>query len=237
MPTTYFVNDNSHDIWVRDDSGELARTGPSDVVTAEEGSSYETRLKATNNVREVSEDDANAEKSGAKTDDSPNTAIGTIGTTLASTIADINRIAVSAPLQIVVGDDQAPYGPDTGVVTTKQQLVADGDEKTYEQFASGEPRPDSDPAHQEGDGTIVDPARGDVAVGAHGGPTSAEVHNEQVAARETVEEFAQSLTEGDGGEDKQPVEGNEAKTSTTRAKRSRAKRRASNPKSDSGDES
>lgn len=36
--------------------------------------------------------------------------------------------AVAAPLQVVVGDDDAPHGPNTGVITTKQAVAKESAE-------------------------------------------------------------------------------------------------------------
>lgn len=37
--------------------------------------------------------------------------------------------SVAAPLQVVVGDDDAPYGPNTGTITTKQAVAKQGAEE------------------------------------------------------------------------------------------------------------
>jgi len=46
-------------------------------------------------------------------------------------------LLVTVPLQTVIGDDAAPYGPPTGTITTKQAL-SKGSEEDRRRFAPGE---------------------------------------------------------------------------------------------------
>lgn len=90
--------------------------------------------------------------------------------------------SVSAPLQVVVGDDDAPYGPATGTVTTKQLEAKKGTEEKR-RFADHE--------------------QAEVPEGA------SEIEQRQAENTRAVEEVAQKLAQeqqagGDGQEDENP---------------------------------
>jgi len=51
----------------------------------------------------------------------PNKVMGSI----ADAMAWIGRATTSAPLNVVVGDNEAPYGPPSGTITTKQAVMRD----------------------------------------------------------------------------------------------------------------
>lgn len=128
-----FVNDNEHPIRVKDGNGALQRIQAGGAVKAD--GAYADRLSATNGVREGSDDDlATSEVQAAPLDHDRAVAdVATAARQLAK------QITVVGPLQRVIGDDQAPYGPPSGTVTTRQAVaqkaVAEGDQRTREAFA------------------------------------------------------------------------------------------------------
>jgi hypothetical protein len=88
--------------------------------------------------------------------------------------AALQNSRVSAPLQVVHGDDEAPFGPPTGTISTKS-IEAAKDEASRKAFADGE-------ALEKVEGAAVTPS---------GKPNSPAVHNEQVEAKESVDAVAQ----------------------------------------------
>lgn len=100
------------------------------------------------------------------------------GTELARARGRVNHIAVSAPLQIVVGDDAAPLGPPSGTVTT----AADVD----------------DPAHfQPNEATRPVEHGGELSDG--NANTAADVHNAQHEGLVEATDAARELVKGMGG--------------------------------------
>lgn len=177
-----FRNDNSHDIYVSDGS-KLRRIRPGRGVEAL--GEFAKNLKATNGVSEVKGDDAKAALDVNTTPAATDPTIeGTLGARAAETLAEASRVIVSAPLQVVVGDDQAPFGPPTGVKSTKQQEAAKG-EAERRAFAEGEPLKRVEP---------LEPAP-------ETGTSSADAHNAQADARDAVEEFAEQLAQVGSSDD------------------------------------
>lgn len=115
------TNNNPHWIYVDDGSGNLRGLAPGQTVDA--SGDYEKNLKGTANVaaptkeQQAAADQAQAESNSATHDEH-----------LVSPLIEANRIASqahSAPLQQVIGDDDAPIGPPSGTVTTKMALIRD----------------------------------------------------------------------------------------------------------------
>jgi hypothetical protein len=95
--------------------------------------------------------------------------------------AELAASRVSAPLQVVHGDDEAPFGPPTGTISTKA-LEAAKDPESRRAFAEGE---------------AVEKVEGaeDVVHSGSTKPNSPKVHNQQVDAKEAVEAVAQKQAE------------------------------------------
>lgn len=87
---------------------------------------------------------------------------------------------ISADLQVVVGDDQAPYGPPTGVRSTK---VAEAEKGVAERIAFA----DHEALHK-----VPEP---DEKLTAHGVPVSSVVHNAQADAKAEVNDRAQEIVD------------------------------------------
>lgn len=90
----------------------------------------------------------------------------------------LNTAMVAAPLQRVIGDDEAPYGPGSGVLSTKKQEALKSEE-SRRAFAEGE-------ALEE----VEEPAD---PLTPHAATKSPVVHNQQVEAKDAAEEIAERL--------------------------------------------
>lgn len=198
-----FVNGNDHPVRVnRPRSGqpdELVRLIPGQVVQAD--GAFADNLQATPGVRSAGDDDAerweqiSADRAGVPTAGYPHSRTG-IEAALDVGIS-LRRALIAAPLQRVVGDDQAPLGPGSGTVTTKLDVVAAGGEVERQAFAPGEA---IGVGPVEGAGE-VDPRLGGVA------PTGAEAHNTQLAAQQEANEIAREVVIP--GSDGEPFDGDE----------------------------
>ena len=130
-------NTNPHYIYVDAGNGTSKRVAPGQVVSVD--GDVEKNLKATSGVESASESDykeyvdSRSGHSSEETDEMRrNREFGELR-------AQADQIAVAAPLQVVVGDDDAPYGPPSGTITTKEAIVkGDTDPQTRERFADHE---------------------------------------------------------------------------------------------------
>jgi hypothetical protein len=184
-----YVNDNAHPIRVNDSDGVLRRIRSGEVVSA--SGKFADRLKSTNGVRSATKEDVKAHtaaveaRSGAARGPTPEHAQADA---VREARREVGALTVSGPNSVVIGDDQAPHGPGSGTVTTKQAVAAKT--KGHDpHFAPNE-------AHQVG------PVEGDEAtVGGATVPSGREVHNSQVANAERTEEAASALAELAGSGD------------------------------------
>lgn len=94
---------------------------------------------------------------------------------------------VAGPNSLVIGDDQAPHGPGTGTITSKQAVAANGDAEDRAAFGPNE-------AHQVGE---VDPEQN----------PGAEVHNAQVKQSNAVEGLIAEITGEEASDDDDDGEG------------------------------
>jgi hypothetical protein len=100
---------------------------------------------------------------------------------LAEKRAEARMVSVAAPLQVVVGDDEAPYGPPTGERSTKAQ-EAEKDLAHRLAFAD-----------HEALGTIsTEDLKEETRYGV---PNGILVHNEQAANKEAAEAVAQEIVD------------------------------------------
>jgi hypothetical protein len=119
----YFRNENPHGVRVGNSRIPANSVG---YVSDEDAKSYANY----NGVSKVS--DSEGKKAVEEQRDSKMTDVSP-GTELNSRMAEA-RVAsrsygVTGPLQVVIGDDDAPYGPPSGVVTTKQLEAQKGPEE------------------------------------------------------------------------------------------------------------
>src|SRR5688572_4491216 len=104
----YYVNETGGPLRVDDGQGRLRRVAPGAVVEAK--GEFEEGLKDLDNVRSVSAEEAKELKNGGSTlldpsrDASRDQAVTNVR-------AAARMVTVSVPLNEVVGDDDAPYGP------------------------------------------------------------------------------------------------------------------------------
>jgi hypothetical protein len=179
-----YVNKNPHFAAVENNDGKLQRIQPGEVVEADGG--FADRLSRCPGVESASSADKKAWDGRNDT-----AAVASAGPTPQSAVQDAlaeargHIAAATAALnQIVIGDDQAPYGPPSGVVTTVQAV------KDPEHFG---------PLSAAHVGPVPD---ADTAAGKIGGleqATGAEVHNSQVEAHNLVGDVASELAALQGG--------------------------------------
>lgn len=186
-----FVNDNSHAIRVRDEDGKLARVLPQQVVDAD--GKYADNLERTNGVRTANDEDRETWESIAGPSEGGKLFRRDASARAAEARVDARRVSIVGPLQRVVGDSSAPYGPPTGTITTKQALVEglDPGDPDRQAFADHEAVEPTDATDERAD--LVNPAQI---------PTEPQVHNTQhdnfVAAGEAAE-LLLAEDEGNGG--------------------------------------
>lgn len=179
-----YVNKNSHIAVVKNNDGTLQRLQAGEVVSAD--GAFADRLAATPGVQSATSADKSAWDSRNDTSAAENTS-PTPSSEVNAAVLEARVAAqrlLAATNQLVIGDDQAPYGPPSGVVTTVDAV------KDPEHFGP------LSAAH-------VGSVEGDTAAGKLGGvelPTSAEVLNSQVEAHAAVDAVASQLAELHGGE-------------------------------------
>lgn len=122
-----FVNTNAHPIRVRD-GDRLRRVRPGQVVEADgayaDGLKGTSGVEAANQTHEKAWSEQRAKFSGPSDEPGPDElAAVNPGPALAA----LGKLAVSDPLNVVIGDDSAPHGPGTGTITTRQEAHAEGD--------------------------------------------------------------------------------------------------------------
>lgn len=120
----YFRNNNAHGV-----RAGGSRIGPGQVVEVSDEDA-----KAYSSYDDVEKVSAQEGKDAAKerrdadnpSQDSPSKDLNEV---VAKARTAARSQGIVAPLQVVVGDDDAPYGPPTGVVTTKQTEAEKGPEE------------------------------------------------------------------------------------------------------------
>ena len=133
-----FVNTNDHPVRVGK-SDSLRRIIPGQVVEAD--GEFADQLKGTSGVESANQ---THEKAWADRNAGPSDQPGPdelAGVNVGPALAAIGKLAVSDPLQVVIGDDSAPHGPPTGTVTTRSEARKSGD--PLEKLAFGEPGVDA----------------------------------------------------------------------------------------------
>jgi hypothetical protein len=129
----YFRNDNAHGVRVGN-----SRIAPGTVALvpdedADLYATYEGVEKVSDSAGKKAVDEQRG--AGAVSPESPS---AEIQAGLADLRVAHRAAAVSAPLQVVRGDDDAPLGPPSGVITTKQAVAKDGSEAERRAFADHE---------------------------------------------------------------------------------------------------
>lgn len=202
------VNNNSHPVRVRDDSGALHRIISGQVVDAD--GALADRLLATNGVTTASKDDVDRWDRVVERRATSGTMPGA-GQRLAAKMAlpaaraELRQQTIVAPLQRVVGDDAAPQGPPTGTITTRGEAATSGKPGDLNAFAQGEE------LVMQGV-KVPSPGASEADVLA-GRATQSDIHNAQVdnaAAAEAAAKRHLAVTgqsDNDGEEDGGPIEG------------------------------
>ena len=134
------VNHNDHAVRVRDENGRPVRLRSGQVLEADGATADAlSGIEGVESANKADEDAyADSQASGVEGDpQESDTAIEIYAVTRSLG----KKLLVALPLQRVVGDDAAPYGPPTGTVTTKQALAAESDENRR-RFADHERLPE-----------------------------------------------------------------------------------------------
>lgn len=184
-----YVNKNTHAAHVKGNDGQLVRLAPGQVVNAD--GAFADNLSTTPGVAEASSADKKAwEGTAAATEtEAAPTPSSLVNDAIVEARAAATKL-LAATNQLVIGDDQAPYGPPSGVVTTAQAVK---DKEHFAHLSAGH----------------VGEVDGGTAEGKIGGsevPTSAEVHNSQVERTAAVDDLAKALAGLHGGSD-EPADG------------------------------
>jgi hypothetical protein len=129
----FVKNTNPHYIYA-ETNGRMERMAPGQIKEVDDDS----RLNRSPGVESSSQEDFdkwNEERSGGSTDETDemrrNREFGELR-------AQADQVAIAAPLQVVVGDDDAPFGPPSGTITTKEAIVKGGDAEDRRRFADHE---------------------------------------------------------------------------------------------------
>jgi hypothetical protein len=134
-----FVNQNKHPVRVKDNNGNLRRVRQGEVVTAE--GEMADALSNSNGVETASaEDEKNwQEKLDQRSaDQSEGTPAAQALKEAGELIASVRRTLISDPLQVVIGDAAAPFGPPHGEQTTKDEWLSQNEGDPLVKLAFGE---------------------------------------------------------------------------------------------------
>lgn len=189
-----YVNKNTHIAVVKNNDGKLQRLAPGEVVNAD--GAFADALAQCPGVQSASSADKQAWQSRNDTSAAANSD-PTPASATQDALAEARRhiaAATAALNQIVIGDDQAPYGPPSGVVTTVQAV------NDPEHFG---PLSADHVGRVDGAGT----AEGQIAGIAQA--TGAEVHNSQVEVSKQTADLAEQLASLHGGSEPPTGDGDE----------------------------
>jgi len=132
MPTV--INRNSH----RVSSGNYKLSaGQVKEVSGEEADAL-TNINGVESASQEDQDSYNERRAGVQAGGSGQ--LRHVTALAAEARLRHRTLLVTIPLQTVIGDDAAPYGPDTGTITTKQ-VLSKGSEEDRRRFAPGERLP------------------------------------------------------------------------------------------------
>jgi hypothetical protein len=117
-----FVNRNAHTIRVREKDGQpLTRVVPGQVVEA--SGAFADALKGTNGVETASDADQKTWEAQSTPEEYGETPELLQHQPIAPLLNEARKRNVSDPLQVVIGDDEAPLGPPTGEVAHRDDVA------------------------------------------------------------------------------------------------------------------
>jgi hypothetical protein len=115
--TSYLYNETDGPIRVDDGKGNLRRFPPGQPIAVD--GDLESNASGVEGLRSASDDEVKQAQSGVEA--------GSRDVTRDNALADLSAYArtvtVAVPLNEVIGDDEAPYGPPSGTITTKQAVA------------------------------------------------------------------------------------------------------------------
>jgi hypothetical protein len=138
-----FVNTNAHPVRVKDDKGNLRRVRSGEVVSAD--GALADSLKDSRGVESASDEHEKAwqEKLEARRMPSGETRDSEAIANAHERVVENRRSLVSDPLQVVIGDAEAPFGPEPGVEATPSVQDAVADQTENPEAQAGEDQPGS----------------------------------------------------------------------------------------------
>ena len=142
------VNRNDHAVRARDENGRSHRLRPGQVVDAD--GAQADALKGVSGVESASSSDEDAYNETLAQGSSDEVGEGQTAMELyAKARLDGKILTVVLPLQEVIGDNAAPFGPPTGTITTKQAIAAEADPDSLTSKAFGDHERTADQADDE----------------------------------------------------------------------------------------
>lgn len=197
-----FVNTLDHAIRASDGKGNLPRVQPGQVVEAT--GEYADALAACPGVETASGDHESHWQSILESRQMAGAMAGDGSRIAAKAAIGPQRLAVRmdtivAPLQRVVGDDAAPYGPPSGTITTRGVAGTSGSLADREAFLQ------NDVAGDEGE-KVDAPGASELDILA-GRATQSDIHNAQVENAALAEESAQRFVGGSPLGNSDPISG------------------------------
>lgn len=190
-----YVNKNTHDAFVSNNDGKLQRIQPGEVVSSD--GAFADRLGVTPGVQTASSADKKAWEQKSSGAEPEGASSPTPSSLLNEAIVEARTAAqklIAATNQLVVGDDQAPYGPPSGTVTTVEAV---NDPEHFGHLSA---------AHV---GKVKSAETAEGKIGGLAQPTGPEVHNSQVEAHERIADVASQLAGLHGGSEPDDGEGDD----------------------------
>jgi hypothetical protein len=192
-----YTNTNDHAVRVRDDEGNLRRLAPGAVIAAE--GDFEKRVKSVDGLESATDEHRDAYRAQladvSNEDPTPDQAVSEA---VSGARAAVTRAQVVEPLQRIVGDDDAPFGPPTGTITTKSAIM--------EETKPGDPERNAFADHERLPSEL--------------GENASEVEVAQAEVSEQIEEIRQSIDPGEA-----EGRGDDPKASTARKQAKKSSRK------------
>jgi hypothetical protein len=119
-----FVNNLDHPVRVANDQGESVKVRPGQVINAD--GAFADNLKAIDGVDEATDEDREAWENRDPTVSDITSGKVSLEQELSDARVRGRVASIAVPLNQVIGDDNAPIGPPSGTITTKQAVARIG---------------------------------------------------------------------------------------------------------------
>lgn len=131
MAQKYLYNETDSPIRVSDGQGQNRRFPPGQPVPV--SGDLESNASGVDGLRDATDDEVKQAQSGVE----PGSRDVTRDQALADLSAYARTVTVAVPLNEVIGDDEAPFGPPSGTITTKQTAAREA-KSSVERMAFGD---------------------------------------------------------------------------------------------------